>query len=675
VAAIMTITIIGGWSSQKAIGQIVSSPDEPPVFGKREERPWLKIDGFDGHLDFNGQRIQNSTTNGNAHEQDVENLYTESVTLHTHGAIIHPNLVELDLSGTVGLQQQDFSSDANGRQLASSNSNDLLTAFGLFANILRNENVNYTLYAQRYQDTISRTFGPSLTTDTTVYGATATAINPEFPLRFKVERSENNQNDPSGLQGYHQEQNLAQAHGEWIQGLASRLSLDYTFTDLSQKADQGKPLSDQIHDVNVSHDFRFGEQHQQTLSSNLSLYDDTGDSEQRRVRASEQLSLRHTDDLQSYYRYDFSDNSRLGLDQTTHLGEVGFDHRLYQSLQTHGAVGGQLIDQSQGATSQDAYAKLNFDYTKLVPLGTLGLNLGGSYDWRNTDDQTAPVQVLDQPGSFGTSSPTPDTIIILRQNVDPNSVVLTDDRGLRQYVRNVDYVVRSFVNRTEIQRVVTGAIQPGQSVLVDYTVAPQPANVLQTGTVYLGGHYDFERGPLAGLSIYSRAFFQTQSTSNTSLGTVLPEDINEYIGGAVYRIGPFSFTGEYTLHDSTLSAYQSERFGATFYQPIFPTIFLSLSTDYTLTQYSSTTQNVDYLNVTGSLNYQVNRELQLTAGASFRDQKDSSFGDVTGIEEQVRIQWRHRETFIYAQFRNANLDSNGSSNMYQFFEVGLQRKF
>ncbi len=651
-------------------GRAQAEEDQGPVFGVQKKRPWITFDTWDGRLDLTAQRTQNKITNVST-EKDSENLFTELLTLHTHGAILHPNVVELDMSGSFGLQQRSFESHNSEIGATNSNDNTLLYAYTLSASILRQQTVSYTVYAQRNEDTVSRDFGPSLTATNTLVGATANITSSMFPTRIRVEHNTDEEKDPSSVQGYSQTQDLIQAHTEWVAGNSSQLVLDYNYTNLTQKAELGNAQQSQINEVTLSHYYRFGEDGKNNLTSSLDFFDTTGDFVQQRFRGSEQLTLQHTPSLQSYYRYNFTHESRDTFDQTMHQGEIGFDHKLYKSLVTHGAIGMQLIDQTEGQTSDEFYARLNFDYTKKIPFGVLGLNLGLSYDWRNNQAQTGSVEIIDQPGTF-----TPPLGVVLnQQHVNPRSIVVTDSNGLRVYVPGIDYNIISFPNRVEIRRVLTGAIVDNQSVLVDYGIDPQAANTLQTSTFNIGGHYDLEQGPLKGLTLYAHYIYQDQTVNTDSIETIIPDNIRELLIGSQYRIEPFTFTAEETWHDSSMSPYNSLRLNASFYQTIFTNCTTSLNAGYNVINYTDVGENVKYLDFNGAVTYQPSREWQFIASAGYRNQKDTIVGDTTGLEEQLRINWRHRQTYIYMLLRNVNLDNAGNESSFQLFQIGIQRSF
>ena len=113
-------------------------------------------------------------------------------------------------------------------------------------------------------------------------------------------------------------------------------------------------------------------------------------------------------------------------------------------------------------------------------------------------NQTRPVPVVDQPVTFVDPAP----VVILSTNVIRNSLVVKSASGIRIYTPNIDYTVVTFPTRTEIHRVLGGAITDDQSVLLDYQLSPQPANSTTTQTLGYGLNYAIHEGWLNGVSVY-----------------------------------------------------------------------------------------------------------------------------------------------------------------------------
>jgi hypothetical protein len=65
----------------------------------------------------------------------------------------------------------------------------------------------------------------------------------------------------------------------------------------------------------------------------------------------------------------------------------------------------------------------------------------------------------------------------------------------------------------------------------------------------------------------------------------------------------------------------------------------------------------------------------LILGATYRHEDSSVNGTTDGLEEHVTLNFRKRQTSIYATLTNSNLEGPNSESESQLFEIGLRRSF
>ena len=215
---------------------------------------------------------------------------------------------------------------------------------------------------------------------------------------------------------------------------------------------------------------------------------------------------------------------------------AGFTHRLYQSLVTSGDIGVQKLDMSQGGGNTEYFGDLRTDYTKKVPFGLLTAFAGLALDHQANEATSSPTSVVNSPVTF--TDPFP--VVIIGRNILPNSVVVTDTKGLFHYTPGIDYTLTSTPQRLEIDRTVNGRIADGQTVDVDYTLAPQGANTVDTHVFSFGGRYDIEQGFLKGLGVYGRVTRQNQDVTSNDVAAFIPNTFTDIVFGTDYRIGPLT---------------------------------------------------------------------------------------------------------------------------------------
>lgn len=643
--------------------------EEGPIFGEKTERRWLNLGGWHGELTLSYLGAWNDTKTSEGRTKFTENVFSESLTLGTSGSIIHPNLVDFTADGTFELRQQDYQTESSVAPSRSTNNNDWLTQFNIDANILRNQKLTFNINLQRYDTTVNRDFGPTLIQSTTAYTGSANWRDKVFPTRVLASHTETSADDPEDEQGFTTTSDVFFWSTQWIMSPNSQALASYTYNQSDSSSDLGQPVSFQSDQFNLQHYYSFGASSQHSLSSSLEMFSQAGDFPTDRLRIDENLNLQHTDNFQTYYRYNYTLDTRDDFEQSTHQGEAGFRHKLYKSLFTTGTVGLLFQDVQGELQSDEFYARIEFDYTKQVPMGTLGLNLALNYSYQKNTVGGTSVSVFDEQYSF--SSPL--GIVINRQDVNPSSIVVTNRAGNIVYRPGLDYTVLALPDRVQIQRVLGGAIPANSDVLIDYNFAPQGSSSQNTYGFGLGGSYSFDRGPLKGFVVYARYFFQDQSISSDQDANFVPADVNDTVIGARYKIGNFLFLAEQQWHDSTLSPFDATRLGAGYSSQIFRDAVFTANLDYNSVTYKDNGNEIEYWNASTSLDYALSREWHLTGSASYRNQTDNITGNFNGYEQQIQLQWNKRQTSVDLIFRNVNLDTEGEDSSYQSVQVSIRR--
>ncbi len=207
------------------------------------------------------------------------------------------------------------------------------------------------------------------------------------------------------------------------------------------------------------------------LFSNLSYrWSDSDSFETSNLRFSENLFWRHSAKLNTNYlfAYDTSDSDDFDRDTTTLRARL--EHLLYENLTT--TVGGGALRNDTTAGQSDAYdGLLNFLYKRKIPWG--GITLQSNFDYRITNrtgfDESS-IQINNEAHILTTGVVT----LLDNQNVDLDSVRVTDISGTISYIENVDYTLAEIDSFVSISRTLVGAIANGQTVLVDYRFVSDP---------------------------------------------------------------------------------------------------------------------------------------------------------------------------------------------------------
>lgn len=646
-----------------------TTPEGPIVFGERENRETFTLNWWIAALEAE-YRYQNDRQKnpGSPETEFTEHRFEESFTLETNSSIYHPNLCELNAAGSFGLTQTEIKDDPGDDDWQFG----IVYEWDINALFLRKENTTYTLYTRRTVDTVNRTLGPTLDNTITTHGAIVDMRNVMIPTRIELFYSDQTQ---TGLGDDNSDFTLTQTallwHSEYRPTDRNTFTLDWTLSDVHESSDSDS--NDYLlNDFTFSHVYTFGAQNQHSIESSFNYYNQGGDRPLERMRLTETLRLRHSKSLETAYRYVFDRQDYADNTQTLQRGSAAFTHYLYKSLTTTGEAGLENIDQSDEGGSRQIFANLNFDYTKIVPLGTFDGGMG--FAWvRQENEPNDGLNFLNQIATFNDPAP---IILTSPSGVDPLTIVVTSANGLITFTPGVDYTVRELPTRVEISRVLGGRIEDGQTVLIDYTTLPAGGNTSTTKTFSLSLRYNFEEGILKGLSPYFRFVDQTQNIDyDDDFSNFIPNSFTDTLIGVEYRIWKFTLGFEQEWYDSTLSPFDATRYTVRYVDRWWRDTVFNMDARYEQIHYPDEDNNVDFLIVTATINHRFNADFNGSFTVLYREEHDDRAGDTTGIEEQLELYWQRRQLRIFAQLRNVDVESDAGDRHYQFFRIGLRREF
>lgn len=671
-------------ASAQDAGAGAAAGDEPIVVGRRQRYRWLEYERPEVLLEVLAQYTNDTfKTSGEGSGTEASNLlFRESISARTRGHVLSPKIFEFHAYGRLGLDQ--VRAESNGE---SGSDDGTFQEWDLTGTLLKEGNAPLTAYARRSVSLINRPFAPSVETTTTNYGAELRLVSDRLPTTFRLYRQELTQESVSGssfeeqfgaLQDFTSTQDTFEWHTDWRLGEGQTLTWDYVFNRVDERSDAGPGFDPDetafdTHEATLQHLWTFGATDLRSdLRSTLMYYNQGGDFDQERIRLDETLTLRHSRTFETRYNYRFNDFSVGDSQQTTHRLSAGFVHRLFQSLTTSGQVGAGRIDYGgdADATTDEYFANLQSDYTKAVPLGRLSLAASANYNLQRNDARAEPFRVINEAHTAPLALP----IVVRQRNADggPDSVLVTNLAGV-PYRRGLDYTVDAFPDRLEIRRTFGGLIAPDSTVLVSYDVVPEPASDITTMSFGFGGRYDIAEGPFKGLSLYARYIHQDQEIDSANEDLFTPDDVDDYTLGVEYRVWKLILTAEHQVHDSTIAPYDQTRLDAQFIHRPSSDFLLTLSASQTMISYEEGT-DTDLLVLSGSVHRRFSRQLIGRATATWL-REDSTDGWTEGFEQELELNWKHRQTEIFGLLRHSELEDEADSNEFFLFQLGVRRYF
>ncbi|HVT88470.1 MAG TPA: hypothetical protein VHD56_06425, partial [Tepidisphaeraceae bacterium] len=637
--------------------RLMAQENGPIILGEQQKHNWLTLGNYHGSLEllYRNQNDQIDPKDGSPKSEFNEDRFQETLSLSSNGAIYHPNLVELNLAGSFGLTQDRI--DATGQ---SDSQFGTIYDWDASATILRKEIAPLTLYTRRNNQLISRELGPTLESTVTTAGAIWDIRSKSIPTRIEAYHSEQEQTGPADAGNFNLSQYTVVWHSEAHPTTNQLLSWDYSFNSVDEQTADLASDSFMTHDASLVHSVDFGKDRRSNLTSSLNYFDQSGDFDLQRMRLNERLRVHHSDTFETRYDYSLDQQSFSGTDQTTNRATAGFLHKLYKSLTTTGEIGGQQITRSDDANTIEVFADLNFDYRKKVPFGKLSSALGVSWDRQENDDRSGTTQIFDQPLAFADPAP----IILPRAGIPPGSVNITDAMGLVVYRPGLDYTLRSFPDHLEIDRIIGGSIANGQTVLVDYQLSPEAANTVTNNGFNISARYDIDQGALKGLAIYARYRKQDQTIDASSTSLLIPNSFDDTIYGVEYSIWHVIVSAERENYDATISPFDATRFDARYTQRLNPDTTATVNANYTTLNYTDEDNRIGLWIVSAQLQHNFTRELQGYVTVLYRQEDDDLRGPTRGWEEQVELQWHHRQVYVYGMLRNSHVDTDFQSETF-----------
>jgi hypothetical protein len=655
-----------------AAGPTFAQQDQGPiVINPGAELQGFELQAVDLWFEFDWRRTTDEVDlDDEEARRDREDRFREILGLETDGFIGHPNLATFDFRGRFGLTQREFDLGSSNRR---ESSNETLLELDASMLMLQKQKINITPYVRRVETDISRQFGGSLESTIFEYGVRLTLRDDVFPTNFVYFHREQDQTDRFGDSDFEIDQDTFQLDGRVLVSSNQTIWWDYSYDDVDESGRLRTLGSFERQEANITHELKFGQDQEHNLQSRFRYFDENGDRDFEQLRLNEVLRLRHSDDLTSRIDYTGEHLDRPGGQQMSHDGQYTLQHQLFDSLFTTAQAGARYLEvDPEEFTAEEYFAALVLDYTKEAPLGTLFAGFETRYSHRDESDRGAPVRVIDAPFTFGPS----DLITIRQRNLVASSIRITNVSGTILYLENVDYTVRLFGDRAEIRRILGGDIAPGQTVLISYTIGPEPGGTTETTGIGVSARYTFDEGLLTGLSPYVILFGQDERRPDIVPDDMFVEnDFTDFTFGVDYNNWKLDLTVEHQIRDSDLAPFEATRLEGIYTEPLGRGSSLQFAAYYDEIDNTDADLVTRTTTFSGTWNQQFTPRLRTNLRLLWRNTDDTGGLDVEAFEQFVELNWNYHQTSVVARFRNSMIDDNNGDRMFQEIFVGLRRDF
>ena len=521
------------------------------------EPRWLRLKVNQMSLSVEGdglvENIQSSSSGNSTHEQIS---VTPLVGLKAQGSVYHPNLVSFDLNGEGGLGWDSDQVTSPGYNQTRHGSQDL-ARYLLRVHFLDAKPYNATFVSSQDHYYRNYDFFNTATVDTMRYGGRMDWRIDGFNLSAEAGYREEHSTDLNGTTDFSETYaNFTGLH----QRERGSTSFAYNYDDFSQYSGALGSLGT-THALSASDSETFGSRRQITASTavGFNVYDYSGP-ETKTVTATENVTVRHTSDLESFANANYSATDQSPINSSAVQGAVGLRHRPYESLASVLDAHGTYNDFSGLGSSghDDRYGLgLREDYTKR--LGGWGrLSLGGGIIADHEDHESSGVVqsvIREQHQIYLPTSPSFQPVYLAKPGVLASSILIFNSaNALVAQAGNYQIIPRGEL--TEIQ------LQPAPA---DPLLSLNPATIFVTYDSASVATSSFEALNTSAqirldlfntLGLYGRANW----VDNNAPPQTLVEQLTDLVGGAELTWRRLHVGAEYEDYDSNFSKYTAARF-------------------------------------------------------------------------------------------------------------------
>ncbi|MHC5111273.1 MAG: hypothetical protein ACYTHJ_15495 [Planctomycetota bacterium] len=630
------------------------------------QNAWLDLE-FRDREDDRKPRIPN----GNR-DRFEETIFEQRLSVETDGYVYHPNLLEFSLGAAFGLMQAEFEQLFGDTVDKSRDDGDILE-FDVSGTLLKHKDYPTSFYYRRGRTVEPRPFRSSLEAITTAYGITWQYVSEKTPISFRYNYIEADL-DPflrAGEVPGRQENETVQFEIGYNFTEYNRLKLNF---DSESIEEQPFDFKYDRKELRFRHDLEFGENHDHHLISELNFLDQEGTFDSELTEWQETLHLKHSDKLRTTYEFELSDRNQgtvsgtESVDERSYRMAASLDHQLYDNLRTNLLAYFQDQDFESGLNIRRHGAAASFKYYRHNPLGIARASYDLRLDYQEVRGGEQDLERIDDQRTFVD----PEPIVLTDQNIEVASIrILRQDRTVL-YQQGRDYRVRPIGDRLEIERVVTGRIQNGETVLISYQFRIGGSYDLDSVSHVFSFRQEFD----SGLTPYYRFRYRDQTLDPSDTDAVTAEDITAHLVGIEYKVGSLRLTAEYEDHDSNISPFIARRYSADYSHLFGNGTMAGIGVRWSDLDFSGIqARDTRLFTVEGRCHHPITPKLSVEGAILYRNEDDSLTGDDEGFEVDLGLEWFIRDVEMRVSYRFAMFEDDFAEQDSSALFVQVRRRF
>ncbi len=625
----------------------------------QEVRPFA-VTGYSGYTQLMLRGIQESQGSRQFSTTSETLQFREGVRLDMNGYIYLPQLARLHLGGLIEYVEYLRS----GSQEEGGPGSRLPWTGDFGVSILEDHPVRLDLHGNRTQTDVDQPFARDYLLDSTSIGGTLSLRKGPLPTELSVSRNTARGSGVGADINETTDDVLLRSDYQFNQ--RSSGSIEYHLTDTTEQWLNKNFLTQQLSLNNAT---LFGASDNIRLNSNLRLYEQKSTLDLLTLSLYERMDWHHSDRLSSYYHLLF--DMLGGASQSSDRIEVGagLHHKLFNSLDTNVEAYLRREDADYGTITTYGASDTE-NYTKeLGDWGRLGLSLRGFGEMvdNSISKSTGTAEREAHNVNLGT------LVELNHREVLPETIRVTDVRGIRVYQISMDYTLVTIGDVVRILPNASGHIPDNSTILVDYSYKlPGNGEVLTAGILsdsrlYLG----------KWLTLYGR-LERSRQDQVTGVSLTRLESLFRQVIGTMVNWRWFTVGAEYENRESVYSPSETMSEWVSVDLPHWHQWQAQVSATYRDSTLGDTGRAFSALDLHLLLANQITQRSRLSVEGDYRIQtwdKADSVNDLDGLGVRVNYGWRYQKLSVDLIARLSKMTQHGRDEDRNRVEIRVRREF
>ena len=394
--------------------------------------------------------------------QDRRPTFQEEYAIATQSYVYHPNFLNMDIGGSLLLDQSRFESLNTENQ----SSSELLN-FNTRLNFLSKKPYPLSLYYDKQNPSVSTGLGGRFIQENIKYGVDFTLQEPFSPVQLTInsfQLTSKGEGFDQIVNDVQQQTNVRLYHAY---GSGDHFQVNLLSNDLqSQSGNPDLPIiARKTSTDSVSVDSRnlYGELDQVQLTNVMSYSEQHEYPVREDLRIAPNIRWIHSDNLSSFYRFNLSDSTEENIKNRNEklvLGLSYFKPHVNGSFDIHGES-----SEATGISFDNLGSNASLAYDRDTAVGNIRIAYNGNLDVRNQRSDIALFEVFSEALSLQNI----DFATLGHDFIDVSSLLISNVGRTQIYLEDVDYRVIVIGTQTQVQRLAGGSIISGQPLVVDYS--------------------------------------------------------------------------------------------------------------------------------------------------------------------------------------------------------------